>query len=91
MPSAKAAAAIKASLGRLYGAEVEVSFFDAGDPRVAAEHATLLEELWIEGLPLPVVLLDGVVVFAGAINPLLVVAAVAEARQRRLATRGGEL
>ena len=44
----------------------------------------LLAELAVEEVPLPVTLLDGEVLYAGAINPLRVVAAVAEARHHKL-------
>ncbi len=83
MPSAKAAAAIRASLGRLFGSEVGVYYYDAADPAVVTTHAGLFADLAAERLPLPVVLLDGDVIFSGTIEPLRVVAAVAEARQRR--------
>ena len=85
MPSAKAAAAIKASLGRLYGSEVEVRYYNVGDPEVARTHADLLADLDLERTPLPAVFLDGALLFAGAINPLRVVGAVADARRRVLA------
>ena len=85
MPSAKAAEAIRASLGRLYGAEVVVHYYDVGDPVVAREHADLLSELALERVPLPAILLDGVLISAGTIDPLRVVATVAEVRQRQLA------
>ena len=77
MPSAKAAEAIAASLWRMYGAEVEVRFRDAGNPQVEAERIDLLETLGAVGAPLPTIVLDGELLFAGAINPLRVVAAVA--------------
>ena len=85
MPSAKAAEAIRASLGRLYGAEVVVHYYDVGDPVVAREHADLLSELALERVPLPAILLDGVLISAGTIDPLRVVATIAEVRQRQLA------
>lgn len=84
MPSAKAAAAIKASLGRLYGPEVEVRYYNVGDPEVARAHAKLLAELELERTPLPAIFLDDELLFAGAINPLRVVGAVADARNRAL-------
>ena len=77
MPSAKAAEAIAASLWRIYGAEVEVRFRDTGNPGVEAERAALLEMLGASGAPVPTIFLDGNLLFAGAINPLRVVAAVA--------------
>ena len=82
MPSAKAAEMIAASLHRLYGSEVEVQYYDAGDPKVAEAHQALLEELATERVPLPAVLLDGDLLYAGSINPLRVVAAVAAVRQK---------
>ena len=85
MPSAKAAAAIKASLGRLYGSEVEVHYYNVLDPDVARAHADLLADLDLERTPLPAVFLDSELLFAGAINPLRVVGAVADARRRALA------
>ena len=85
MPSAKAAEAIRASLGRLYRAEVEVHYYDVGDPIVAGEHADLLSELALERAPLPAILLDGILIATGTIDPLRVVATVAAARRRKLA------
>ena len=85
MPSAKAAGAIRASLGRLYGTEVEVHYYDVGDPVVAGEHADLLGELALERAPLPAILLDGILIYSGTIDPLRVVAAVAAARRRKRA------
>jgi len=81
LPSAKAATAIKASLHRLYGSEVEVQYYDVSDPEVAEAHAALLEELATERVPLPAILLDGDLLYAGSINPLRVVAAVAAVYQ----------
>jgi disulfide oxidoreductase YuzD len=83
MPSAKAAAAIGASLRRLYGDAVELRYLDAADPATTATHRALLDELRDERLPLPVTLIDGQVRFTGAIDPLRVVAAVAEELARR--------
>lgn len=77
MPSVKAAEAIAASLWRMYGAEVEVHFRDTSDPGVEAERAALLDMLGANGAPVPTIFLDGDLLFAGAINPLRVVAAVA--------------
>ncbi len=82
MPSAKAAEMIAASLHRLYGSEVEVQYYDVGDPKVSEAHRALLEELATERVPLPAVLLDGDLLYAGSINPLRVVAAVAAVRQK---------
>jgi hypothetical protein len=83
MPSSKAAEVIAASLHRLFGAEVETRYFDVSDPAIAAAHADLLDQLAIERIPLPAVLLDGELLFSGAIEPLWVVAAVAEAHSQR--------
>ncbi len=77
MPSVKAAEAIAASLWRMYGAEVEVRFRDTGNPSVEAERAGLLDMLEANDAPVPTIFLDGDLLFAGAINPLRVVAAVA--------------
>jgi disulfide oxidoreductase YuzD len=77
VPSAKAAVAIAESLFRLYGPEVVVRYHDVGDPIVACEHAATLLEFAQDRLPLPVVTLDDDVIFAGTINPLRVVEAVA--------------
>ncbi len=85
MPSAKTAEAIRASLGRLYGPEVEVHYYDVANPAIAHQHANLLDEWLLERIPFPVVMLDGAIVYAGTINPLRVVATVAAARRRRLA------
>jgi hypothetical protein len=62
----------------MYGAEVEVRFRDAGDPGIEVERAELLSTLGFECAPLPTILINGELLFAGAINPLRVVAAVAE-------------
>lgn len=83
MPSSKAANAIAASLGRLYGAAVDVRYYDLSDPAVRAAHDEQLAELREQQLPFPVVLLDNNLLYAGAINPLRVVAAVAQAIARR--------
>ncbi len=83
MPSAKAAEAIAASVERMFGAEIEVRYHDAGDPDVIDAHGSLLEELAGEGIPLPATFLDGELIYAGAINPLRVVVEGASARQRR--------
>jgi len=77
LPSAKAARAIAESLFRLYGPEVEVRYFDVADPVVRLEQAGTLEEIVADGLPLPVLMLDGEIWFAGTIVPLRVVATVA--------------
>ena len=60
------------------------------DPEVEAAHTAVLNTFAAEHLPLPVVLLDGTILFAGAVNPLRVVAAVADARRRLLAGSRGE-
>lgn len=84
MPSVKAARAIAESLFRLYGPEVEVRYFDLGDPAVKLEQAGSLEEIAAARLPLPVLMLDEELLFAGTIVPLRVVATVAaEMRARR--------
>jgi disulfide oxidoreductase YuzD len=83
LPSVKAAAAIKASLGRMYGAAVRVCYYDTSQPDVQAEHHELLAALREDRLPLPAVVLDGQILYAGTVNPLRVVAAVAQEWQRR--------
>jgi hypothetical protein len=91
LPSAKAAEAIAASLWRIYGPEVEVRFRDAAEPEIEAERVELLSEVGSEGAPLPTIFLDGELLFTGVINPLRVVAAVAERmlehRQRELSEK----
>jgi disulfide oxidoreductase YuzD len=88
LPSSKAVTIIRESLGRLFGSQVDVQYYDVGDPNVAAQHAALLSELADERLPLPLVLLNGTVIAAGSIDPLRVVATVAGARQQALSARG---
>lgn len=78
MPSSKAAEAIAQSLWRIYGPEVEVRFRDAGVPEIEAERLEHLADVGAEDAPLPTVFLDGELLFAGSINPLRVVAVVAE-------------
>lgn len=78
MPSSKAAEAIAQSLWRIYGPAVEVRFRDAGEPDIEAERLERLADIGAEDAPLPTLLLDGELLFAGVINPLRVVAAVAE-------------
>jgi hypothetical protein len=85
VPSAKAAAAIAESLFRLYGPVVAVHYHDLGDPLVARDHAATLDEFARDGLPLPIVTLDDDLLFAGSINPLRVVEAVATELHRRKA------
>jgi len=55
-----------------------VRYHPVGDPQVQAEHAALLAHFSEEGLPFPVTTLDGAVIFAGGLQPLKLVAAVAE-------------
>lgn len=88
MPSAKAAEAIAQSLWRIYGPEIEVRFRDAGDPDIEVERLDRLADIDAEDAPLPTLLLDGELLFAGTINPLRVVAAVAE---RMLGRRAGAM
>ncbi len=83
MPSAKAARAIAESLFRLYGPEVEVRYFDVGDPVVKLEQAGRLAEIAAERLPLPVLMFDDEILFAGTIVPLRVVATVAAEMRAR--------
>jgi disulfide oxidoreductase YuzD len=83
VPSSKAAAAISASLRRLYGPSIAVRYHDLSHPATRYQAGVLLHALRDERLPLPVTLLDGRVIFAGAIDPLRVVAVVAEELHRR--------
>jgi hypothetical protein len=82
MPSAKAAAAAAASLGRLYGSQVVVRHYNVFDPAVQREHAATLAHIDEERWPLPVTLLNGAVLFVGGLQPLKLVAAVAEQLQK---------
>jgi len=83
LPSAKAARAIAESLFRLYGPEVAVRYFDVGDPVVKLEQVGRLAEIAAERLPLPVLMLDDEILFAGTIVPLRVVATVAAEMRAR--------
>jgi disulfide oxidoreductase YuzD len=83
MPSSEAAAALQASLGRIYGPAIRVCYYDISVPQIRAEHADTIAALRADELPFPVVLLDGQVLYAGAINPLRIVAAVAQEYERR--------
>lgn len=67
----------------MYGDTIRVRYFDAAEPAVRAEHHDLLTDLREQRLPLPAVFLDGRLLVAGAIDPLRVVVAVAEARRRQ--------
>ena len=62
---------------------MQVRYHDLSDPQVQAEHQEILAVLREERLPLPAVFLDGVLLCTGAINPLRVVASVAQEWQRR--------
>lgn len=57
-------------------------YYDLRDDDQRAAHAELIAELHEQRLPLPAVFLDNQLLYAGAINPLRVVAAVAEAIER---------
>jgi hypothetical protein len=83
MPSVRATAAAAESLQRLYGARVAVRYHDLADRAVQERHADLLEHLRAEGYPLPVTFLDGEILFAGGLQPLKLVAAVAARLQRQ--------
>lgn len=78
MPSAKATAAAAASLARLYGPTVQVRFYNVNDPEVASEHATTLVYINEEDFPLPVTFINGAVMFVGGLQPLKLVAVVAD-------------
>lgn len=83
MPSSEAAAALRQSLGRIYGAAIEVYYYDLGDPQVQAAHAETIAELRENGLPFPAIFLDGELIYAGAFNLLRVVAALSRAYQHQ--------
>lgn len=83
MPSSEAASAIAASLGRIYGSAVQVRYYDLRDAEVRAAHSEIIADLHEQRLPLPAVFLDHQLLYTGTINPLRVVAAVAEAVERR--------
>lgn len=55
-----------------------VRYRTVDDPAVQAEYAPLLAHFAEEHWPLPVALLDGEVLFVGGVQPLKLVAAVAE-------------
>ncbi|HEX6290674.1 MAG TPA: DUF1462 family protein [Herpetosiphonaceae bacterium] len=82
MPSSEAAAALTASLNRIYGAAVEVAYYDLGDPQAQARIDETIALPGADRLPLPIVLLDGAIVAAGSLDLLRIVAAVAQAFQR---------
>lgn len=82
MPSLEAAAAIRAALNRMYGQRIQVRYYDVAQPEVRAAHADVLNVLHDDHVPLPAILLDNRLLFAGTINPLRVVGAVAQAVQR---------
>lgn len=67
----------------MYGSTIQVRYFDASDSQVIRQHTDLLLTLNEERLPLPAVFLDGHLLFTGTINPLRVVATVAEEWQQR--------
>lgn len=66
----------------MYGPRVQVDYYDVTQPEIRAAHADVLSALREDRLPLPAILLNGHVLYTGAINPLRVVAAVAEVVQR---------
>ena len=65
---------------------MEVRYYNVGDPAVAEAHAALLEELSTERIPLPAIFLDNDLLYAGSINPLRVVTAVADAYQKSVSS-----
>ncbi len=82
MPSAKAAAAAAASLARLYGPQVAVRHYSVFDQAVQRDHVATLAHIDEERWPLPVTFLNGAVLFVGGLQPLKLVAAVAEQLQK---------
>lgn len=80
MPSAKAAAALQQSLGRMYGDTVQIRYYDVAED--GASHREATEFVHEEGLPLPVVLLNGRLLYAGTLDLLRIAIDVAEERQR---------
>lgn len=79
MPSGKAAEATAHSLGRLYGDQVAVDYYTAADPAVQELMAAADEAGW----PLPLALLNEEILFAGGVQPLKLVAAVARYLEQR--------
>lgn len=78
MPSGVATAAIAASLRRIYGDLISVHHHMVDDEEVRQTFASALEFINAEHLPLPVTIFDHEILFVGGIEPLKVVAAVAE-------------
>lgn len=74
---------IRESLARLYGAAISVEYYDAAEAEQLPDHAATLAALRAEQLPLPLVLVDHEVWFAGSIQPWQVVAAITSAWQRQ--------
>lgn len=81
MPSSEAAAALRESLGRIYGPAIAVRYYNLSDPGIAADHAETIAELREDGLPFPAIFLDGALISAGSINLLRILAAVARAHR----------
>ncbi|MBA3468922.1 MAG: hypothetical protein H0T53_04695 [Herpetosiphonaceae bacterium] len=82
MPSVKAAAAAAASLARLYGPQVAVRHYNVFDPAVQREHVATLAHIDEERWPLPVTFLNDTLLFVGGLQPLKLVAVVAEQLQK---------
>ena len=78
MPSVKVVAAAQASLQRLYGSRVAVHYHDLDSPEVQAQWDAMIQHFHDQQLPPPVTLLNGEVLFVGNLQPLKLVAVVAE-------------
>jgi disulfide oxidoreductase YuzD len=59
---------VGAELERRYDGAVSISYLDAGDDTVRAEHATVIDEIDKRGLLYPVTVIDGVPVYDGAVS-----------------------
>ena len=59
---------MREELKRRFDDQVVVSYHNAEEPSVRAEHATLLEEIETRGLLYPVTVVDGVPLYDGAVS-----------------------
>jgi predicted thioredoxin/glutaredoxin len=66
----------------MYGDQVAVRYHDADDPAAAKDD--LLQYVREERLPLPAVFLNGQLLYAGKLDPLLIAIDVATERERLL-------
>jgi disulfide oxidoreductase YuzD len=55
-------------MGRRYGDDAQVLYFDIADPEVQGAHSTVLNEIDSRGLLFPVTVIDGVPVYDGAVS-----------------------